>query len=159
MNLFGQLVGLHEREINPTQRLYLHRTTQHTKTRTHIHASSGIRTHNPSARAVEDSTCLRQLGHWNRVQCGYKYLKKTITDIFSWNSMRTTLWLVLPRHDLAGWLAQTWDRGGKSVVEEQWHPHPQNDPNYISQRNCPPSTIPTWRPWVMKNRYSTYGVY
>jgi hypothetical protein len=41
----------------PTQR-----TTQHRKTRTHIHASSGIRTHDPSVRAVENCTCLRSLG-------------------------------------------------------------------------------------------------
>jgi len=59
MNLFGQLVGLLERGISPTQSLYLHRTTQHRKTRTHIHASSGSRTHDPSIRAAEDSTCLR----------------------------------------------------------------------------------------------------
>jgi hypothetical protein len=40
----GQVVGLLGRGISPTQGLYLHRTTQHKKTRTHIHASSGIRT-------------------------------------------------------------------------------------------------------------------
>jgi len=33
---------------------------------THIHASSVIRTHDPSFRAVEDSTCLRRRGHWDR---------------------------------------------------------------------------------------------
>jgi energy-coupling factor transporter transmembrane protein EcfT len=32
----------------------------HRKTRTHIHASSGIRTHDPSVLAVEDSTCLNR---------------------------------------------------------------------------------------------------
>jgi hypothetical protein len=42
------------------------RTAQHRKTRTHIHVSSRIRTHNPSVRAVEDITCLRQRGHWDR---------------------------------------------------------------------------------------------
>jgi hypothetical protein len=56
----GQLVGLLGRGISPTQGLYLHRTTQHRKTRTHIHASSEIRNHDPSVR---DSTCLRPLGH------------------------------------------------------------------------------------------------
>jgi hypothetical protein len=54
MNPFGQSIGLLGGGIGPTQGLYLHRTTQHRKTRTHIHASSGIRTHNPSFRAVED---------------------------------------------------------------------------------------------------------
>jgi hypothetical protein len=32
--------------------LYLHRTTQHRNTKTNIHASSGIRTHNPSKQAA-----------------------------------------------------------------------------------------------------------
>jgi hypothetical protein len=69
MNLFGQLVGLLGRGISPTQGLYLHRTTQHRKKKNadiHIHASSGIRTHDPSVQAVEDSTCLRQRDHWSR---------------------------------------------------------------------------------------------
>jgi len=62
MKLFEHLVGLLGREIGPTQGLYLQKTTQHTKKRTHIHASSGIRTHDPSFRAIEDSTCLRRSG-------------------------------------------------------------------------------------------------
>jgi hypothetical protein len=62
----GQLVGLLGRGIGPMQGLYLHRTTQHRKTWTHIHASSRIRTHDPSVRAAEDSTCLRPLGHWDQ---------------------------------------------------------------------------------------------
>jgi hypothetical protein len=58
---FGQGFG-------PTSRpLLTHRTTQHKKTRTRIHASSGIRIHDPCVRAVEDSTCLRQRGHWDRL--------------------------------------------------------------------------------------------
>jgi hypothetical protein len=39
---------------------------------THIHASSGIRNHDPSFRAVEDSTCLRLRGHWDRLTDLYK---------------------------------------------------------------------------------------
>jgi hypothetical protein len=34
--------------ISPSQGLYLHSTTQHRKTRTNIHALSGIRTHDPN---------------------------------------------------------------------------------------------------------------
>jgi hypothetical protein len=34
--------------------LYLRRTTQHRNTRTNIHASSGIRTHNPSNQAAKN---------------------------------------------------------------------------------------------------------
>jgi len=37
------LVGLLGRGISPAQGLYLHRTTQHRKTQTHIHAPSRIR--------------------------------------------------------------------------------------------------------------------
>jgi hypothetical protein len=42
------MVGLLGRVISPSQGLYLHRTKQHRKTRTNIHALSGIRTHGPS---------------------------------------------------------------------------------------------------------------
>jgi len=45
--------------------LPMHRTTQHRKTRAHIHASSGIRTHDPSVPAVINST----LGHWDLRKC------------------------------------------------------------------------------------------
>jgi hypothetical protein len=47
--------------------LTMHRTTQHRKTRTHIHASSGFRNHDPSVWAAEDSPCLRPLGHWDQL--------------------------------------------------------------------------------------------
>jgi hypothetical protein len=60
------LVGLLGRGISPTQGLYLHRTTQHRKTQTHIHAPSRIQTCDLNVRAAEDSTCLRPLGHWDR---------------------------------------------------------------------------------------------
>jgi hypothetical protein len=68
----GQLVGLFGRMIGPMQGLYLHRTTQHRKTRTYIHASSGIRSHDPSVRAAEDSTCLRARGHWDRLKMYFR---------------------------------------------------------------------------------------
>jgi hypothetical protein len=48
LNYFRHMVGLLGRVISPSQGLYLHRTTQHRKTRTNIHALSGIRTHDPS---------------------------------------------------------------------------------------------------------------
>jgi hypothetical protein len=62
----GHLVGLLGGEISPAQGLYLHRTTQHRKTQTNIHAPSKIRTCDPNIRAAEDSTCLRPRGHWDR---------------------------------------------------------------------------------------------
>jgi hypothetical protein len=48
LELFRHMVGLLGRVISPSHGLYLHRTTQHRKTRTNIHAKSGIRTHDPS---------------------------------------------------------------------------------------------------------------
>jgi hypothetical protein len=43
-----------------------HRTTQTQNKRTHIHASSGIRTHDPSVHAGEDGSCLRPRSHCDR---------------------------------------------------------------------------------------------
>jgi hypothetical protein len=48
VELFRHMVGLLGRVVSPSQGLYLHRTTQHRKTRTNIHALSGIQTHDPS---------------------------------------------------------------------------------------------------------------
>jgi hypothetical protein len=48
LELFRHMVWLLGRVISPSQGLYLHRTTQHRKTRTDIHALSRIRTHDPS---------------------------------------------------------------------------------------------------------------
>jgi hypothetical protein len=42
------VIGLLGRVISSSQGLYLHRTTQHRKTWTNIHAFRGIRTHDPS---------------------------------------------------------------------------------------------------------------
>jgi len=50
MNLFFViLVGLLGRGIRPSQDLCLHKTAQYRKSLTYAHASSGIRTHDPSA--------------------------------------------------------------------------------------------------------------
>jgi hypothetical protein len=53
LELFRHMVGLLGRVISPLQVLYLHRTTQHRKTRTNIHALSGIRTHDPSNQSAK----------------------------------------------------------------------------------------------------------
>jgi len=59
-----------------TRPLPTHRPIQHRKTRTRIHASSEIRTHDPSVRAVHDYTRLRL--HYHRVRL-HSNLK---TDLF-----------------------------------------------------------------------------
>jgi hypothetical protein len=48
--IYRNLIGFLGRGIGPSQKLYLHRTTQ---TQTYIHATSGIRTPNPNVRAAE----------------------------------------------------------------------------------------------------------
>jgi hypothetical protein len=53
LELFRHMVGLLGRVISPSQGLYLHSTTQHKKTRTNIHALSGIRTHDPSNQSAK----------------------------------------------------------------------------------------------------------
>jgi hypothetical protein len=54
LELFRHIVGLLGRVISPSQGLYLHRTTQHRKTRTNIHTLSGIRTHDPSNQPAKN---------------------------------------------------------------------------------------------------------
>jgi hypothetical protein len=52
--------------ISPTQGRYLQKITQTQNKRTHIHALSGIRIHDPSVEAGEDSSRLRPRGHCDR---------------------------------------------------------------------------------------------
>jgi hypothetical protein len=56
-SIHRHLVGLLGWGISPTQGLYLHRTTQHRNTQTHIHAPSRIRTCDLNVQGVVDSTC------------------------------------------------------------------------------------------------------
>jgi len=67
------MVRLLGRGISPTQVNYLHRATQHRKTRTHLHACSEILTHDPNVRTVEDHTCLRPRGRWDRLSFYYSF--------------------------------------------------------------------------------------
>jgi hypothetical protein len=66
---FPQTVGLLRRVISPSQGRYLntrqhkHRVSAYTP---NIHALSWIRTHDPSVRASEDSSCLRPRGYCHR---------------------------------------------------------------------------------------------
>jgi hypothetical protein len=58
----------HWREISPSQSRYLHTEPhkQRINAPTDIHASSRIRNHDPSVRAIEDGSCLRPRGHCDR---------------------------------------------------------------------------------------------
>jgi hypothetical protein len=64
---YTQSVGLLGRGISSSQGLYLHTEHKHRiNTNTNIHASSGIRTHDPSVWVGEDSSCLRPRDHSDR---------------------------------------------------------------------------------------------
>jgi hypothetical protein len=65
---FTETVGLVARMINPSQGRYLHTGQDKHRINAHtdIHALRGIRTHNPSVRASEDSSCLRPRSHYDR---------------------------------------------------------------------------------------------
>jgi hypothetical protein len=62
---FTQTVGLLGRVISPSQGQYLHAGQHKHRINAHIdiHALSGIRTHDTSVRASEDSSCSRPRGH------------------------------------------------------------------------------------------------
>jgi hypothetical protein len=65
---FTQWVGFLGRGISPSQGryLYTHDNTNTEQTHTDIHDSSGVRTHDASVWAGEDSSCLRPRGHCDR---------------------------------------------------------------------------------------------
>jgi len=79
MNLFEHLVGHLGRGVSPTQGHYLHTAAQHRNTRTHVRATSGIRTCDPNVQAAKDSTCLRLLSHWDWQVNNIQYSNKALT--------------------------------------------------------------------------------
>jgi hypothetical protein len=84
-SIFTHLVGLLGQGIGPSQGHYLHRTAQHRKMQTHIHALSGIQTHDPSVWEVNDQICLRPRGHiWS---------VPSLLHMRLWNQYLTLYWL------------------------------------------------------------------
>jgi hypothetical protein len=77
---FTQSVGLLGRKISPSQGRYIH-TGQHKQgiNADRHDASSGIRTHDPSVRAGEDSSCLRLRSHCDRFRTTQFYEVTTST--------------------------------------------------------------------------------
>jgi hypothetical protein len=68
--IFSEAVGLLGRVISPSQGLYLNKGKHKHNKRIHIlniHALSGIRIHDLSGRAGEDSSCLRPRGYCDRL--------------------------------------------------------------------------------------------
>jgi hypothetical protein len=77
---YTQSAGLLGRGISPSQRLYLYTEQQKHKINTQntdIQAFTGIRTHDLSVRAGEDSSCLRPRGHphqcWQKMEVHLLY--------------------------------------------------------------------------------------
>jgi hypothetical protein len=154
LNLFTQSVGLLGRGISPSQGRYLH-TGQHTD----IHALSGIRTHDPSVRASEDSSWLRPRGHSDGQLSQYtaiKTLKKEQHSISFSSSPSELNWTCVnltEKHGRTPWMgdhpvgkAATYTR--KNTITEkdaEIHPCLQWDSNLSSQcssewRHFVPST-------------------
>jgi hypothetical protein len=89
-----QTVGLLGRVISSSQSRYLHRTiqTQNKRIHTpHIHALIGIRTHDPSVRASEDSSCLRPRGYCDGHTMEYtrKYTSSTFRSFSKFKDTHT----------------------------------------------------------------------
>jgi hypothetical protein len=73
--------------ISPSQGVFL-RTEQHKHNtnahNTNIHALSGIRAHDPSVRASEDSSCLRPRGHRDRRGWGIPQTQFCLINLPCW---------------------------------------------------------------------------
>jgi hypothetical protein len=88
LELFRHIVGLLGRVISPSQGLYLHRTTRHRKTRTNIHALSGIRAHDPSNQTVKTrasdrtATVTGYFLHTNYIMRYVRPVKNNLLNIF-----------------------------------------------------------------------------
>jgi hypothetical protein len=75
LELFRHMVGLLGRVISPSHGLYIHMTTQHRKTRTNIHALSGIQTHDPSNQPAKANASDRTATVTGRPDIRLKILK------------------------------------------------------------------------------------
>jgi hypothetical protein len=99
---YTQSVRLLGRGNSPSQGLYLH-TKQHKHRinahNTDVHALSGIRTHDPSVRASEDSSCLRQRDHCDRPAVR---LESIIISIGVSNYYSKLLYIVRSRDSVVG---------------------------------------------------------
>jgi hypothetical protein len=72
-----QFVGLLGRGISPSHVRYLH-TGRTERINAYIHALNGIRTHGPSVRVSDDSSCLRPRGHCDRLY----FIMQSVADVY-----------------------------------------------------------------------------
>jgi hypothetical protein len=85
----------------PDAMLLLTRDNKTQKNRTQIYASSKIRTHDPSVRAVEDSRCLTPRGHLERFFFFF-FAKGNILETISLSSREPEMKLHLKSTTLGG---------------------------------------------------------
>jgi hypothetical protein len=93
---FTQTVGLLGRVLSPSQGRYLHtgQLKHRVKAHTDIHASSGIRIHDPSVLASEGSSCPRPRAYCDRVSDNINIIiNKLNTAVSSPNNFNSWWWL------------------------------------------------------------------
>jgi hypothetical protein len=126
------------------------RATQQRKTRTHIRALSGIRTHDPSVRAVEHSTWPRPRDHWNRLEgllgewrYGSTHSLTSALEGGEWSASHPDRFIPSERspgtHRIGGWVDP---RAGLVAVVKRKIPSPCQDSKPRSSSPYP-SAIPT----------------
>jgi hypothetical protein len=82
------MVGLLGRVISSLQGLYLHRTTQHRKTRTNIHALSGIWTRDP----VHEQLSFLYVPSFNNNTLKELHFCGSIPDSYAWGHRIESWW-------------------------------------------------------------------
>jgi hypothetical protein len=80
--IYTQSVGLLGQGMSPSESCYPHTEQHKHRIDADIRASSGIRTHDPSARADEDSSCLRRRGHCDRLKSILVYLYSVPSTVY-----------------------------------------------------------------------------
>jgi hypothetical protein len=98
---YRQLVGLLRRVISPVARpLPTQDNTDTEETRTDIHASSGIRSHEPSVSAGEEISCLRPRDHCDRRKIFLFHNIQSLSHFY--NHLRITETLISNLDGLSG---------------------------------------------------------
>jgi hypothetical protein len=104
LELFRHMVALLGRVISPLQGLYLHRTTQHRKTRTNIHALSGIRTYDPSNQPAKTHASDRTATVTGNCWCfDLNYGLYNVSGESSRNRWKKSLHVLRYNSDVANW--------------------------------------------------------
>jgi hypothetical protein len=134
-NLFIQTVGLLGRVIRLSQGRYLHQEQHKHRINAHtdIKALSGIRTHDPSARASEDNSCLRPRGHCDRHRL--LILKKNIAGLGAKKVQQVTI----SEKDVTSKVMVICDAVGNLLLPSVIFRGKRNKPKFCDE--MPPGTV------------------